>query len=122
MNGTIRALSLATGLVATACAGGTPATPSPEPTPAATASAAPTEPAEASGPATPATASLTGFLLLPDAASLPPGSSVVVRILDQSSPDADVVLAEQTIAASEAGPSPIGFSVEYDPSTIVAER
>ncbi|CAN5730968.1 hypothetical protein BH23CHL8_BH23CHL8_04560 [soil metagenome] len=67
-----------------------------------------------------ASASVSGTLVLPEDASLPPDSSVVVRILDQSSPEADVVMAEQTIPAADAGASPIAFAVEYDPATIVA--
>jgi uncharacterized lipoprotein YbaY len=108
------ALLLATGLIVAACDGGTPATPSPAPTPAATPTAAPVATVAAA-------TSVTGSLLLPEGASLPAGSSVVVSILDQSSADADVVMAEQVIPASEAGPSPIAFAVEYDPATIVAD-
>jgi uncharacterized lipoprotein YbaY len=55
---------------------------------------------------------LTGAVLLPEETSLPPGSVVEVRVLDESNENAPLVLGEQTIKDPSA--YPIAFRVEYN--------
>jgi putative lipoprotein len=69
------------------------------------------------GQVTPATASVSGTIIVPESAVLPEDAVIEVQIQDSSLADVKaIVIGEQTITNPEQ--SPIPFEVAYDPDQI----
>ena len=111
-------------LLLSACAGPRPPAPPappapPEPTPLPTALPAPAPPVVA--PVPPPTAYLNGTVTYLQRMALTPEAEVQVELREVTAADAaSVLIAKQVIATP--GQVPILFSLEYDPTKIVAGR